>query len=89
MKNNLRDSSNHLANLVDNHESLKQNTRKLKYAKFPYAVVEIKLLTGLSNPTWIQELIDEGILINKQKFSKFLSGIAIFNEDLILPKIID
>lgn len=73
----------------EDYETLKQNTRKLKYAKFPYAVVEIKLLTGLSNPAWIQELIDQGILINKQKFSKFLSGIAIFNEETILCKNID
>lgn len=47
-------------------------------------MVEIKLLTGLSNPVWIQNLIDEGILINKHKFSKFLSGVAIFNEEEIL-----
>jgi len=47
-------------------------------------VVEIKLLTGLANPDWIQDLIDEGMLINKHKFSKFLSGVAIFNEESII-----
>lgn len=66
-----------------NYEKLKENTRKLNCAKFPFAVVEIKLKTGMENPQWIQDMIDTGLLINKHKFSKFLSGVAIYNEDYI------
>lgn len=38
----------------------------------------------MENPDWIQELINKGTLINKHKFSKFVSGVAIFHEKTVI-----
>lgn len=38
----------------------------------------------MENPLWIQEMINKGMLINKHKFSKFLSGVSIFHEQKVL-----
>ena len=50
---------------------------------FPYAVMEIKLQGP--PPPFVQSLLDSGLLIESSKFSKFLTGQAMFRDVPVLP----
>jgi len=52
----------------------------------PYAVFEVKLSNNRDTPDSIQNLINNGIVLNASKFSKFITGAAAFNHDRGLIK---
>ena len=41
---------------------------------FPYSVLEIKLREDKKTPPWFTELLDQGLIQDVPKFSKFLHG---------------
>lgn len=49
--------------------------------EFPYGILEIKLQKEA--PDWVSELLDSGVLVPVQKFSKFLTSCAFFHREQI------
>lgn len=47
--------------------------------RFPHAVLEVKLCLreGQSTPSWVNELVESGMLLQVHKFSKFIHGCAV------------
>jgi uncharacterized membrane protein YidH (DUF202 family) len=53
--------------------------------RFPFAVLEVKLHNNLLNnpPPWINELMEGGMLIRVDKFSKYGHGVAVLYNDKV------
>ena len=48
--------------------------------QFPYSVLEIKLRADKKTPPWFTELLDEGLIQDVPKFSKFLHGVSMLRQ---------
>lgn len=48
--------------------------------QFPYSVLEIKLRADKKTPPWFTELLDEGLIKDVPKFSKFLHGVSMLRQ---------
>lgn len=79
-------SSWHRRDIDDSNMSYPfKNINQSEVAKFPYALLEIKVKedVGRKRPTWVEDLIGSHLVHSAPRFSKFVHGVASLFEDYV------